>query len=156
MSTRPAFTTVSDYLSALTPAQAKALKRVLASAEIGAAQHARDQLRHSRIQAGTCLPLLRGLRRHIGLYPPVRDDARLQAALAPYANAKGNLSFPLDEPLPMALIGRVGRRWRSSTPAAASRGRNARRGSQPVVRWAFADPGARKPSQTPCAGSAAG
>jgi hypothetical protein len=50
---------------------------------------------------------LSALKRHIGLYPPVRDDARLRAALAPYANAKGNLSFPLDEPLPMVLIGRV-------------------------------------------------
>ncbi len=37
----------------------------------------------------------------------MRGDARLQAALRPYANAKGNLRFPLDEPMPLALIARV-------------------------------------------------
>ena len=46
-------------------------------------------------------------RRHIGMYPPVRDDARLQRALAPYAGEKGNLKFPLDQPMPYALIERI-------------------------------------------------
>jgi len=45
--------------------------------------------------------------RHIGMYPPVRDDARLQRALAPYAGEKGNLTFPLDQPMPYALIQRI-------------------------------------------------
>lgn len=44
---------------------------------------------------------------HVGLYPPVRGDAKLEKALARYANDKGNLRFPLDEPLPMPLIERV-------------------------------------------------
>lgn len=44
---------------------------------------------------------------HVGIYPPVSGDARLQAAVKPYANAKGNLRFPLDEPMPHALIARV-------------------------------------------------
>lgn len=43
---------------------------------------------------------------HIGMYPPVQDAA-LQAALAPYAGPKGNLQFPLDAPLPLALIRRA-------------------------------------------------
>src|SRR5687767_11183195 len=38
-------------------------------------------------------------KQHIGLYPPVRGDAKLKRDLAPYANAKGNLAFPLDEPM---------------------------------------------------------
>jgi uncharacterized protein YdhG (YjbR/CyaY superfamily) len=44
---------------------------------------------------------------HIGLYPPVSGDARLETALAPYAGPKGNLKFPLDRPIPYALIKRV-------------------------------------------------
>ncbi len=44
---------------------------------------------------------------HIGLYPPVRGNAALEKAVARYANDKGNLRFPLDEPLPMALIERI-------------------------------------------------
>lgn len=49
-------------------------------------------------------------KQHIGLFPPLRDDARLQAATARYANDKGNLRFPLDEPIPYALIKRIVRR----------------------------------------------
>ncbi len=44
---------------------------------------------------------------HIGVYPPVRHDAALLQDLAPYRGPKGNLSFPLAEPLPLDLIGRV-------------------------------------------------
>jgi uncharacterized protein YdhG (YjbR/CyaY superfamily) len=44
---------------------------------------------------------------HIGLYPPVKGDAKLQAAIAPYKGEKGNLKFPLDQPIPYALIGRI-------------------------------------------------
>ena len=44
---------------------------------------------------------------HIGLFPPVRGDARLMRALARYAGPKGNLRLPLDEPIPYALITRI-------------------------------------------------
>jgi len=44
---------------------------------------------------------------HIGIFPPVTGDAALQAALAPYRGPKGNLRFPLDAPMPWALIRRV-------------------------------------------------
>jgi uncharacterized protein YdhG (YjbR/CyaY superfamily) len=44
---------------------------------------------------------------HIGVYPPVKKDSALIKELAPYRGEKGNLSFPLGEPLPIELIGRV-------------------------------------------------
>ena len=44
---------------------------------------------------------------HIGMFPPVRGDPRLDEALAAYRGLKGNLRFPLDEPLPVHLIERV-------------------------------------------------
>jgi len=44
---------------------------------------------------------------HIGLYPPISGDARLEKALLPYAGPKGNLKFPFDRPIPYALIKRV-------------------------------------------------
>jgi uncharacterized protein YdhG (YjbR/CyaY superfamily) len=43
---------------------------------------------------------------HIGLYPPVRD-ALLRRETAAYAGEKGNLRFPLDKPIPYALIARI-------------------------------------------------
>lgn len=48
-------------------------------------------------------------KQHIGLYPPVRGDTRLEKAVAPYAGDKGNLRFPLDQPIPFALIERIAR-----------------------------------------------
>ncbi|HMW22697.1 MAG TPA: DUF1801 domain-containing protein [Burkholderiaceae bacterium] len=66
---------------------------------------------------GYRMPAYRGRRRiffyfaafkkHIGIYPPLRHDAPLIAELAPYRGEKGNLSFPLNQPLPIELIGRV-------------------------------------------------
>lgn len=46
---------------------------------------------------------------HIGFYPPVNGDPALEAAVAPYAGEKGNLRFPLAEPIPLELIGRITR-----------------------------------------------
>jgi uncharacterized protein YdhG (YjbR/CyaY superfamily) len=44
---------------------------------------------------------------HIGLYPPVKGDPALLKAAAPYAGEKGNLRFPLDQPIPYDLIERI-------------------------------------------------
>jgi uncharacterized protein YdhG (YjbR/CyaY superfamily) len=44
---------------------------------------------------------------HIGLYPPVRGDVELMKEISVYAGEKGNLRFPLDKPIPYALIGRI-------------------------------------------------
>ena len=46
-------------------------------------------------------------KQHIGVYPPVKGDAALQARIAPFRGPKGNLSFPLKQPLPLDLIGDV-------------------------------------------------
>ena len=48
-----------------------------------------------------------GFKSHIGFYPPVRGDARLEKAASPFAGEKGDLRFPLDQPIPYALIGRI-------------------------------------------------
>lgn len=46
-------------------------------------------------------------KKHIGFYPPVSGDAKLAKAISPYAGEKGNLRFPLDQPMPYALIARI-------------------------------------------------
>lgn len=44
---------------------------------------------------------------HLGIFPPVKGDAKLAKALEPYRGPKGNLRFPLDEAMPYPLIARV-------------------------------------------------
>ena len=46
-------------------------------------------------------------RNHIGFYPPVRGDAKLGTELSIYAGERGNLRFPLDQPIPYALITKI-------------------------------------------------
>ncbi len=53
------------------------------------------------------LVFLAAWQKHIGLYPPVSGDAAIEKAVAKYAGPKGNLQFPLDEPIPYALIKRI-------------------------------------------------
>lgn len=44
---------------------------------------------------------------HIGIYPPVKDNLALIEETARFRGPKGNLSFPLKEPLPIELIGNI-------------------------------------------------
>jgi uncharacterized protein YdhG (YjbR/CyaY superfamily) len=108
MGVRPTFSSVPGYVAALEPQQARVLKRILATVQ--------KSVPGSRRVISYGIPAFRvdrvfiycaAFKRHIGIYPPVRDDARLRAALKPYANSKGNLAFALDEPIPLVLISRV-------------------------------------------------
>lgn len=61
---------------------------------------------------------------HVGIYPPVSGDPKLEKALRPYAGPKGNLKFPLDRPIPYGLIKRVVQlRVRQASARAAARRR---------------------------------
>jgi uncharacterized protein YdhG (YjbR/CyaY superfamily) len=55
---------------------------------------------------------------HIAVYPVPAGDEVFERALAPYRAAKGTLRFPLAEPIPYGLIGRVAKQL-----AAARKGR---------------------------------
>ncbi len=46
-------------------------------------------------------------KKHLGVYPPVNQDVKLIAELAPYRNEKGNLAFSFQESIPYDLIQRV-------------------------------------------------
>lgn len=41
------------------------------------------------------------------MYPPISGNKTLAKAIARYAGPKGNLQFPLDEPMPFDLIERI-------------------------------------------------
>lgn len=44
---------------------------------------------------------------HIGLYPRASAIAAFKKELSPYKKAKGSVQFPLDQPLPLALVRRM-------------------------------------------------
>lgn len=44
---------------------------------------------------------------HIGFYPTPTGIEAFREELAPYKGAKGSVQFPIDQPLPLALIRRI-------------------------------------------------
>ena len=46
-------------------------------------------------------------KKHIGFYPVPSGIAAFEEELAPYKRSKGAVQFPLDEPIPTELIGRI-------------------------------------------------
>jgi uncharacterized protein YdhG (YjbR/CyaY superfamily) len=48
-----------------------------------------------------------GWKRHISLYPIPATDAALDLEIARYKSGKGTLQFPLNEPIPLDLVGKI-------------------------------------------------
>src|SRR6478672_375670 len=71
--------------------------------------------------------------KHIGMYPPISGNKTLEKAIARYAGPKGNLQFPLDEPMPFDLIERIVKlRVKQDTEkAAAKRGKKSQTSGKP-------------------------
>lgn len=100
--------TVDDYIAKQPPKVRTILARLRRIVR-RAAPGARESISY-RIPTFTLngrLVYFAAFRNHIGLYPPVHGNAALERAVASYANDKGNLRFPLDRPMPYALIERI-------------------------------------------------
>ena len=99
--------TIDEYIQALPPDKRAILQRIRQTIRKAApeAQEAISYRMLAFVQNGVLI-YFAAFRNHIGLYPPVEDpDLRREAA--PYAGPKGNLQFPLDEPIPFALITKI-------------------------------------------------
>ena len=48
-----------------------------------------------------------GWNRHISMYPVPAGDEAFEKKIAKYVSGRGTLKFPLDEPIPLELIGEV-------------------------------------------------
>jgi uncharacterized protein YdhG (YjbR/CyaY superfamily) len=55
---------------------------------------------------GGVLVYFAAYKKHIGFYPPTRYES-LRLLVARYTGPKGNLQFPLSEPIPHALITKI-------------------------------------------------
>jgi uncharacterized protein YdhG (YjbR/CyaY superfamily) len=108
MAARKGPTTIEKYISAR-PAPVRRILRRIRNVVRRAAPDAEETISYG-IPAFTLNGVLlyfAAFKNHIGVYPPVRGDARLERALARYAGDKGNLRFPLDQEIPYELIARI-------------------------------------------------
>ncbi len=98
-----------DAYNAGFPPEARAILEQIRATIRAAAPDAKEVIsyRMPTFMQGRVLVHYAAFKNHIGLYPPVSGDAKLEAAVAPYAGEKGNLRFPLDRPIPYELIARI-------------------------------------------------
>lgn len=98
---------IEGYIEGFPP-QVQAVLREVRATIRRAAPQATERLsyRMPTFFQGGVLVHYGAFKQHIGLFPPVRD-AELQARIAPYRGEKGNLRFPLDQPIPYDLIGEI-------------------------------------------------
>lgn len=114
---------IDDYIAAQAIAVQTILQRIRAIVheEAPAAQESISYHMPAFKQGGVLL-YFAAFKNHIGVYPPVRGDAALLEALAPYRGPKGNLAFALAQAMPYELIRRVARQ-RVQEAAAHAAGR---------------------------------
>jgi uncharacterized protein YdhG (YjbR/CyaY superfamily) len=99
---------IDAYIAALPP-NARAALRKIRSVLHTAAPRADETIsyRIPAVRGHGILLYFAAFKKHIGMFPPVCGDEKVNAALARFRGPKGNLRFPLDEPMPLALIARI-------------------------------------------------
>ena len=100
---------IDQYVAACPP-EARAILRKLRSTIKRAAPPEAEEIISYRMPAFKLHGILiyfAAFKNHIGIFPPIRGDAKLEGAVAKYAGPKGNLKFPLDQPFPYALARRI-------------------------------------------------
>jgi len=104
MKNRPA--TVDDFLAALTPAKRATLGKLRRAIKAAAPEaeecisYGIPAFRHE----GRVLVFFGGGKHHCSFYPGAHPIAMHKAALKGYRTSKGTVRFPVDEPLPAALV----------------------------------------------------
>jgi len=101
-------TSIDEYIAAAPP-RARPLLAEIRQVVRAAAPQAEEIIsyRMPAFRQGGILIYFAAFTHHIGVFPPVSGDPTLERALEPYAGPKGNLRFPLDQPIPYALIRRI-------------------------------------------------
>ena len=108
MPPRPKAATIDEYIAWAHPEVQPILQQIretihrIAPAAEEVISYAMPAFRQSGI-----LVYFAAFKNHIGFYPPVKGDAALMKAIAPYAGPAGNLQFPLNQPIPYNLIERI-------------------------------------------------
>jgi|SRR5580704_803644 uncharacterized protein YdhG (YjbR/CyaY superfamily) len=99
---------IDEYIGAFSPEVQEILERIRLTIR-SVAPAAQETISYgipAFTQSGV-LVYFAAFKNHIGFYPPVSGDAKIQKAISPYAGPKGNLRFPLNQPIPYSLIERI-------------------------------------------------
>jgi uncharacterized protein YdhG (YjbR/CyaY superfamily) len=100
---------IEHYIASCPPAVRTVLRRLRSTIKRAAPPETEETISYQipAFKLHGILVYFAAFKNHIGLFPPIRGDAKLEAAVAKYAGPKGNLKFPLDQPFPHALVTRI-------------------------------------------------
>lgn len=105
---RPAPTTIDEYVAGFPPDVQTILNRIRATIHQAAPQ-AEEAISYQMptFKLHGNLVHFGAFKSHIGFYPAPTGIEQFQKELSVYQNAKGSVQFPLDRPMPYALIKRI-------------------------------------------------
>ena len=99
---------IDDYISQF-PAKVRAILKKVRQTIRRAAPEAQETISYQMpaFRQHDILVYFAAWKEHFGLYPPITGDQAVEKAIARYVGPKGNLQFPLDQPIPYDLIERI-------------------------------------------------
>ena len=105
---RASHQTIEAYIKAQ-PAKTQKVLKSLRAAIQAAAPQATQTINYGipTFQLGGNLVHFAAFEKHIGFYPAPSAIRAFKNELSGYVSAKGSVQFPLDEPMPLALITRM-------------------------------------------------
>ncbi len=106
----PPATTIDEYIAGFPPDVRALLERVRRAIR-EAAPDAEEAIKYRMptfVLNGNLVHFA-GYAHHIGFYPTPSGIAAFKKELARYPSAKGSVQFPVDQPIPYPLIGRITR-----------------------------------------------
>ena len=100
--------TIDEYIAGFPPDVRRTLKQIRSTIRKAApaAEEAIAYQMPTFRQHGNLVHFA-AFKNHIGFYPAPRAIEEFKKELAAYEGAKGTVRFPLDQPLPLGLIGRM-------------------------------------------------
>jgi uncharacterized protein YdhG (YjbR/CyaY superfamily) len=98
-------TSIDEYIATFPPGIQAILESIRLTVR-KAAPDAQETISYNMpaFTQGGVLVYFAAFKKHIGFFPPIKGDASLEKAKSAYLGEKGNLRFPLDQPIPHALI----------------------------------------------------
>jgi uncharacterized protein YdhG (YjbR/CyaY superfamily) len=103
------FTSIDEYIAACPDETHERLQEIRATIK-RIAPDAKEKISY-QIEAfelnGRNLVYFAGWKKHISLYPIPAGDEAFESEVSKYADGKGTVKFPLDDPMPMKLVKKI-------------------------------------------------
>ncbi|MEK0314718.1 iron chaperone [Cohnella sp. 56] len=105
---RNAYASTDDYIATFPP-EIQSLLQAVRNTIRQAAPEAKEKISYQipTLELHGNLVHFAAFKQHIGFYPGADGIAVFKDELSAYKGAKGSVQFPIDEPLPHALIARI-------------------------------------------------